>query len=510
MRKTNFFAIVFQKNFLEFCIRKKRPIAFSTLNFSPIILTLSSKVDLDMQKNHSELWEECLSFIKDNIGAEQYDVWFSPISCLSFENNELRLILPSSFFAEYIEQKYLGVLGAAIRKVFGSDVQLYYHYYLENDEPKSVVEVKSTPTSRVVAPSPDKQIASPFTATRAADIDPQLNPRYTFENYCSSESNKIAVTIAESIAKNPNNNPFNPLFVFGPTGVGKTHLIQAIGIRIKEQNPENRVLYVTARLFMSQYTTAILKGENNKFFNFYQSIHTLIIDDVQDLSGKQSTQNTLYHIFNHLYLNNRQIIFSSDRAPAEMDGFEERLLGRFKCGMSVSLEKPDKDLRRNVLKLKARQDGIELDDEIIEYIAGNVTDSIRELEGIMVSLVAHATILNKPITLDLAKIVVCNAIKINRRQINFEVIAREVSTFFGLEPDVLFTKSRKREISDARQITMYLAKKLTSMPLTAIGRQIARSHATVIYSINNIEERLDIERQLKADIEKIEAAITGA
>ncbi|MDE6396888.1 MAG: chromosomal replication initiator protein DnaA, partial [Muribaculaceae bacterium] len=346
------------------------------------------------------------------------------------------------------------------------------HFNIVRDEPKSVVEIKNTPSSRAVAPSPDKQVANPFTATRAIDIDPQLNPRYTFENYCSSDSNKIAVSIAESIANNPQGNPFNPLFVFGPTGVGKTHLIQAVGIRIKEQHPENRVLYVTARLFMSQYSTAVLKSETNKFFNFYQGIHTLIIDDVQDLSGKskQSTQNTLYHIFNHLYLNNRQIILSSDRAPAEMEGFEERLLGRFKCGMSVSLDKPDKDLRRSVLILKARQDGIELDDEIIEYIAGNVTESIRELEGIMVSLVAHAAVLNRPITLDLAKMVVSNAIKINRRQINFEVIAREVSTYFGLEPDVLFTKSRKREISDARQVTIYLVKKLTPMPLTAIGR----------------------------------------
>ena len=464
-----------------------------------------------MYKDHSTLWAECLSFIKDNIGADQYEAWFAPISSLSYENNELRLVLPSPFFVEYIELKYVGVLGAAIKKVFGDGVQLFYHYNVARDEPKSVVEVKSTPASRAVLPGPDKQIANPFTATRTVDIDPQLNPRYTFENYCSSDSNKIAVSIAESIAHNPVSNPFNPLFVFGPTGVGKTHLIQAIGVRIKEQHPENRVLYVTARLFMSQYSTAVLKSETNKFFNFYQGIHTLIIDDVQDLSGKskQSTQNTLYHIFNHLYLNNRQIILSSDRAPAEMEGFEERLLGRFKCGMSASLEKPDKNLRRSVLELKARQDGIELDDEIIEFIASNVTESIRELEGIMVSLVAHAAVLNRPITLDLAKMVVGNAIKINRKQINFEIIAREVSTYFGLEPDVLFTKSRKREISDARQVAMYLAKKLTPMPLTAIGRQIARSHATVIYSINNIEERMGIDRQLKEDIEHIEAAIIG-
>lgn len=461
-----------------------------------------------MQKDHSALWAECLGFIRDNIGQDQYDAWFSDITSLSFENNELRLVVPSSFFVEYIEQKYLGVLSTGIKKVFGPNVQLFYHYNVAHDQPDSTMEVQSTPASRVVAPGPDKQIADPFTARQTAPIDPQLNPRYTFENYCSSTSNKIAVSIAESIANNPKNSPFNPLFIFGPTGVGKTHLIQAIGIRIKENNPDNRVLYVTARLFMSQFTTAIAQGETNKFFNFYQSIHTLIVDDVQDLTGPKS-QNTFYHIFNHLYLNNRQIILSCDRAPSEMEGIQESLLGRFKCGMSVALEKPDAVLRRNVLALKARQDGIVLDDEVIEYIAGNVTDSIRELEGVMVSLVAHAAVMNRPITLDLARMVVQNAIKINRRQINFEVIAREVSTYFGLETDVLFTKSRKREISDARQMVMYLAKKLTGMPLTAIGRRIARSHATVIYSVNNIEERLDIDRQLKEDLERIEAAILG-
>ncbi len=453
------------------------------------------------------MWARCLQFIKDNIGDAQFTTWFSDVVSLRFSDNELHIRVPSPFFAEYIDQNFINVVAAGVKKVYGAGVKLFYNFNIAKDEERSGVEIKSTPESKAVKPGPDKQIADPFTARKAAPIDPQLNPRYTFENYCRSDSNRIAVSIAEAIADHPERTQFNPLFIFGPTGVGKTHLIQAIGVGIKEQCPENRVLYVTARLFMSQYTTAVAQGETNKFFNFYQSIHTLIVDDVQDFSGKHSTQNTFYHIFNHLYLNNRRIIMSSDRSPAEMEGFEERLLGRFKCGMSVALDKPDVELRRDVLALKAQQDGIELAGEIVDYIAENVTESIRELEGVMVSLVAHATILNKPISLDLARVVVQNAIKINHRKINFEIIAREVSAFYGLEPDVLFTKSRKREISDARQVVMYLSKKHTDMPLTAIGRKLGRTHATVYYAITTIEERLDFDRALKADIDQIEAAL---
>jgi len=460
-----------------------------------------------MEKQHTELWKLCQQFIKDNIGEQQFAAWFSDIVSLRFDSNELHLCVPSPFFVEYIEQKYLGVLSAGLKKVYGEGVNLFYHYNIARDEPCSAVEVKSTPRSMVVAPAPDRQIADPFTARRMADIDPQLNPQYTFENYCKSDSNKIAVSIAEAIADHPQQNTFNPLFIFGSTGVGKTHLIQAIGVRIKERHPENRVLYVTARLFMSQYTTAVAQKETNKFFNFYQSIQTLIVDDVQDFAGKEGTQNTFYHIFNHLYLNNRRIILSCDRAPADMEGFEDRLLGRFKCGMSVALDKPDIELRRAVLKQKASQDGIELSREIVDYVADNVTESIRDLEGVMVSLVAHATVMNKPISLDLTRIVVQNTIRITRRKVNFEMIADSVCSYYGLATDLLFTKSRKREISDARQVVMYLAKKLTDMPLTAIGRRLDRSHATVIYAVHNVEERLDIERALRNDIDQIEASL---
>lgn len=458
-----------------------------------------------MQKNHIELWAECLQFIKSKIGDTLFLTWFNDVQSLSFANGELHLHVPSSFFAEYIDDRFIGIVTEAISKVYGPGVTLFYNYNLAQNDAKSDVNVKSTSDNLVL--NKKKDGGDPFAAQNVAPFDPQLNPRFTFGNYCCSESNKIAVSVSEAIAAKPSMTQFNPLFVFGPTGVGKTHLIQAIGISIKESHPSNRVLYVTARVFTSQYTSAVTRGETNMFFNFYQSIHTLIVDDVQDLNGKQSTQNTFYHIFNHLYLNNRRIILSSDRAPADMEGFEERLLGRFKCGISVPLEKPDIALRRGVLAMKARQDGIVLDDEVIDYIAENVTESIRELEGVMVSLVAHATILNKPISIDLARIVVQNAIKIKRKTINFEMLVDVVSSFYNIEPDRLFTKSRKREISDARQMLMYLAKKHTGMPLSAIGRRLARSHSTVIYAIESIEQRLEFDKKLRSEIDKIEAML---
>jgi chromosomal replication initiator protein len=462
-----------------------------------------------MQKTHVQLWAECLQFIKDNIGDDQYNAWFRDITSLRFENRQLHLFVPSDFFVEYIEGKYLPVLAAGIRKVYGEGVQLSYAYNVKADDPESMVDLASSrPNAEIIKQSIKSEPASPFQAKPQSNFNPQLNPRYTLENYCSSQSNKIAYSIAESIASNPSVKTFNPFFVFGATGVGKTHLIQGVGIRIKERNPETRVLYVTARLFESQYTTAVAKGETNKFFNFYQSIDTLIVDDVQDLQNKPGTQNTFFNIFNHLHLNNKQIILSSDRAPAEMEGFEDRLLGRFKWGMTVALDKPDLSLRREVLIQKAAQNGVVLSEEIINYISQTVTNSIREIEGVMTTLVMYATVLNREITLELAESVVGNSVKVSHKQINFESIAREVSTYYGLEPDAIFTKSRKREISDARQMIMYMAKKLTKMPLTTIGHQVARTHATVIHSIKNIEERLVLERKLQDDVRNIEAALT--
>ncbi len=460
-----------------------------------------------MEYNHQQLWDECLNFIKDNIPEPQFDSWFKPITSLGFEDNTLKLMLPSSFVVDVLEQRYLSILGTAIKKVYGPGVTLTYYYHQVKDEPSTTVGMKTSAPSQTIIAQSASQPADPFKTQSLRAFDPQLNPRYTFENYCAGESNKVARAIAESVAMNPSMKTFNPLFVFGSTGVGKTHLIQAIGVRLKENNPEARVLYINARLFESQFTSAQLKGELNDFFHFYQSIDTLIVDDIQDFNKKPATQNTFFHIFNHLHQNNRQIIMSSDCAPSMMEGFEERLLSRFKWGMSVQLEKPDYDLRRDVLRQKAEQDGIDLPVDVLDYIAANVTESIRDLEGIMVSMLGRAIVTGCDIDIKLAESVVSNSVKINRKQLNFEFLLDVVCNYYNINSDAIFTKSRKREISDARQMLMYLAKKLTDMPFTTIGSLIDRNYATVIYACKNIEERLPLEKKLRDDVNAIKEAL---
>ena len=459
-----------------------------------------------MTQSYTTLWDKCLQIFRDNLQPEQFDAWFKPLTPVSFSDNKLVLMVPSQYFIEHLEGHYTKLLARTIYKVFGPETKLYYHFNQVSNEPSTGVTMGSSNPSPAVAPTPGAS-SNPFTRTPLQDINAQLNPNYTFENYCDSMSNRVARSIGEAIANDPKCKTFNPLFVFGAPGVGKTHLIQAIVIRIKEKNPSARVLYITARLFESQYTTAVRNGKINDFINFYQSIDTLIIDDIQDLIGKQGTQNTFFHIFNHLILNQKQIILASDCCPSKMEGMEKRLISRFTMGMTAELESPDYQLRKEVLLQRAEHDGLELPDDVLDYIASNVTESIRELEGILVSITAHAAILNVDIDLDLTRKVLSNAVKVNHRQINFEIITQEVANHYGIESDRIFSKSRKREVSDARQMVMYLAKKHAKMPLTAIGTRLSRTHATVLYACKNIEERLPLEKQLQADVNKIESAL---
>ena len=459
-----------------------------------------------MELTHSEMWEKCLTIFQDNLPAEQYDAWFKPVTSLSYENNSLTVVVPSPFFVEQLEERYIKLIGSTLRRVYGDNIKLYYHYNQIGNESTTGVTVGSSNPSPAIA-NRNNSSANPFQQEYIEEIDSQLNPRYTFENYCGSMSNKIARSIGEAIATNPKCKTFNPLFIYGATGVGKTHLIQAIGIKIKETNPQARVLYVTARLFESQYTAAVCRKKVNEFINFYQSIDVLIIDDIQDFIGKPQTQNTFFHIFNHLHQNQKQLILTSDCCPAQMEGMEARLLSRFKWGMTAELSRPDFELRKEVLTQKAEQDGLSIPQDVLDFIATNITDSIRELEGIIVSLMAHATVLNQEITIDLARVVLSNAVKVSRKQINFEIITQQVCSYYKIEPDQLFTKSRKREISDARQMVMYLAKKHAKMLLTAIGTRLSRTHATVLYACKNIEERLPIEKQLQEDVSTIESSL---
>ena len=453
------------------------------------------------------MWNKCLDILRDNLSAEQFKAWFEPIVAVSFEDNKLTLKLPSQFFVQQIEQNFYELFSATLRRVYGNDVKLFYTYNIIEDTPSSSVTIAHDNTSVKLGNKVAKQsqqVANPFAPVEMDDIDPQLNPRYTFENYCCSMSNKLAVSVGKTIAEDPNCKTFNPLFIFGPTGVGKTHLIQAIGIKIKELRPRTRVLYTTSRIFELQYTTAVKSNKVNDFISFYQSIDVLILDDIQELAGKQGTQNAFFHIFNHLHQNQKQLIMSSDRRPSDMDGMVPRLISRFKWGMTAELYKPDYELRRGVLQMKAAQDGLSLSDDVIDFIADNVIESVRDLEGIVVALLAHATMLNQDIDIDLARSVIGNSVRVNKKQMSFELIAETVSRFYNLDLELIYGKSRKREISDARQLVMYLAKKSTQMSSTHIGQKLSRDHATVLHACKQIEQRLSIEKKFRHEVEMIE------
>ena len=464
--------------------------------------------------NVAQQWNRCLDVIKANLPAEQYDAWFAPIVAVDFdqENNRVTLKVPSKFFVEQIEGRYFNILSAAMRMVYGENVRLIYKYNVVGADDASSVEQAAINSSVILKQELKNRrthVANPFEQDdKLDDIDPQLNPKYTFENYCSSMSNKLAVSIGQAIADHPEVKTYNPLFVFGSTGVGKTHLLQAIGIRLKEQNPRMRVLYVSARVFESQYTTAVLQKKVNDFINFYQSIDVLLLDDIQFLAGKPSTQNTFFHIFNHLHQHQRQLVMSSDCRPSDLDGMEPRLISRFKWGMTVELEKPDLELRRKFLAMKAAQDGLSISDEVLDYIAASVTDSVRELEGIMVALLAHATMLGQDITIDLARSVIGNTVKVTQRQVTFESIAETVADYYNLPTELIYGKSRKREISDARQLVMYLAKKEAQMSSPSIGAKLDRTHATVLHACIQIEQRMSIEKDFSREVQAITASLT--
>ena len=464
--------------------------------------------------NVAQQWNRCLDVIKANLPAEQYAAWFAPIVAVDFdqENNRVTLRVPSQFFVEQIEGRYITILSAALKKVFGENVKLTYKFNVVGSDDASAVEQNVDNSSTKLKQElkiRKPRVANPFEHDDALeDIDPQLNPRYTFENYCSSMSNRLAVSIGQAIVEHPEVKTYNPLFVFGETGVGKTHLLQAIGIKLKENNPRTRVLYVSSRVFESQYTTAVQQKKINDFINFYKSIDVLLLDDIQFFAGKPGTQNTFFHIFNLLHQHQRQLVMSSDCRPSELDGMEPRLISRFKWGMTVELQKPDFELRRKFLSMKAAQDGLNISGEVLDFIATHVTESVRELEGVMVSLLAHATMLGQDITNELAKEVIGNTVRVAPKQLTFEFIAETVANHYNLSTDLLYGKSRKREISDARQLVMYLAKKEAQMSSTSIGAKLDRTHATVLHACIQIEQRMSIEKDFSREVQAITASLT--
>ena len=463
-----------------------------------------------IENNLKEMWNNCLQVIKDNVPPKSFDTWFAPIEPIKYENNTLFIGVPTHFFYEMLDGPFLNIMRKALEKGIGKGTQLQYKVMVIKED-ESTIEVKGSGRSTDIPVRPienGNKAPNPMQATAPQDLDSHLIPNYTFNNFIKGTSNELSRTVGETVAKDPAKT-FNPLFLHGPSGVGKTHLTNAIGTRIKELYPEKRVLYISAHLFQVQYTDSVRTNQFNNFIKFYQGIDVLIIDDIQELAGATKTQQTFFHIFNHLHQNGKQLILTSDRAPVMLQGMEDRMLTRFKWGLVVELEKPDLELRKNILLNKMAYDGLKIPENVVNYIAENVSDSVRELEGIVTSLLAHSIILKREIDMDLAERIVRKSVACSEsKPVTIETIISKVCEHYNIEESAIHTKTRKREIVQVRQIAMFLAKKHTDHSASKIGQFIGkRDHATVLHACKTVKDLIEVDKNFKNEIEEIEATI---
>lgn len=464
-----------------------------------------------MTLNHESLWNQCLNIIKDNVPELSYSTWFIPIVPLQYEDKALLLQVPSHFFYEQLENQYADLIGKAILRVTGENTRLLYQVMVSDTPMKLAPDTHQNNVNRITGiPTRPTTSNNPFEQMTPGKLEPQLNSNLTFGNFIGGESNMLARTAGYSIAEKPGKTIFNPLFVHGKSGVGKTHLLHAIGNSGLQQNSNLRVLYVSSHLFQVQYSQAYLNNTVNDFIHFYQSIDVLLIDDIHELSGKTGTQNVFFHIFNHLHQNGKQLVITCDRPPKDIVGIDDRLLTRFKWGLTAEMEKPNYALRVAILDSKIMRDGLHFTRDVVEYIARNATENVRDLEGIVVSLMAHSVIYEKEVDMDLAKRVVSNAIKVQERQISVELIEEEVCKYFDLDTEIIHSKSKKQEISQARQIAMYLSRKYTDKSYSNIGELIGkRDHATVLHACKTVGNWIETDKKFRSCIQEIEQLIQG-
>ena len=455
-----------------------------------------------------KLWKQCLDVIKDNISEASFNTWFAPIVALQYENKVFVLQVPSQFFVEYIEEKYIDLLRMTLYRVVGNGTKLEYRVMIDQSSNQGTRIPSESNNEKPRPVNTQSSYISPYHRPQLPEIDPQLNPAYNFNNLIEGKSNKLPRTAGVSIATEPGKTIFNPLFVYGQSGVGKTHLANAIGVMTKQLHPEKRVLYVSSNTFQIQYTDAVRSNTVNDFLNFYQTIDLLIVDDIQEFAGKTGTQNTFFHLFNHLHQNGKQVVLTSDRSPLVLVGLEQRLLTRFKWGLSAEIEKPDFDLRKAILNHKIYRDGLEISEEVIDYIAEHVVDNVRDLEGTVASLMAHSTLSNLAIDLELTEKLVSRIVSVSPRTNTVERIRDVVCDYFSLSVDAISTRSRKREVVQARQIAMYLSKQLTSNSLSSIGSLIGkRDHATVLHACKIVGDLIEIDKGFRSSVKEIQAML---
>ena len=474
-----------------------------------------------MNINASSVWDNCLSFIKDNIQPQAFKTWFLPIKPVKLNGNVLSIEVPSKFFYEWLEEHYVKLLKTALYKELGNEARLIYSIRMENTLGNKTPFTESIPSSNrsglipqdVDAPlhSNTNELKNPFVipGIKNLQIESQLNPNYNFDNFLEGDSNRLARSAALAVANKPGGTSFNPLLIFGGVGLGKTHLAHAIGVEIKEKYQDKTVLYIAAEKFTQQYIEAVKKNTRNDFIHFYQLLDVLIIDDVQFLSGKTGTQDVFFHIFNHLHQNGKQVILTSDKAPVDMQDIEQRLLSRFKWGLSAELQLPNYETRISILKNKLFRDGVSISDQIIEYVAKNIKTNVRELEGALISLIAQSSFNKVEITQELAQDVVMKFVKNTKREVSIDYIQKVVSDYFQMDIETLQSKTRRRHIVQARQLAMYFAKKFTKASLASIGNQIGkRDHATVLHACKTVDNLTFTDKQFRKYVEDLSQKLT--
>jgi chromosomal replication initiator protein len=465
-----------------------------------------STLTADAGKKATAYWIKCLEIIKDNVSPHIFNTWFEPIKALKWENKQLTVKVPSQFFCEWIEDQYYSLLQKTISQVLGDDAKLLYQIIV--DESDSTIEKRTIKLPAFKFPPQSAGRVSVSQDKRM--FNNNLNPKYTFNNFVRGDSNQLAYAAGLAISQNPGETRYNPLFVFGDVGLGKTHLVQGIGNKILQNHKKMKVLYTTSERFTQDFINSIQNNTQNEFTNFYRSIDTLIVDDIQFFCGKEKTTDNFFYTFNALYQDRKQIILTSDRPPKDLKELDERLISRYHWGLTVDIQPPDLEMRMAILQKKSDDEGIELPVEVVEYIAKYVTSSIRELEGTLISLIAKYTFENKPLNLALAKEVVTGISKRAPRQITIDDIKELVSDYFKLPVELLESQSRKHEIALARQMAIYLTKQFTQLSLKSIGAGFSnRDHSTILHSCQTIENYLVTDPSVKSAYELLQKNLKG-
>ncbi len=463
------------------------------------------------EQKHIVVWERCLLIIKDILPPNAFRTWFEPIKAIDLVGSTLTIEVPSEFFREYLEENYLDLISKTLRRELGREAKLVYKVKIIKDSSITYPGKTSRSIQNPSLPVDPEKVANsagPYSipGIQRYNIESHLNNNYSFDNFIEGDCNKLARSAGIEISKKPGNNIFNPLFIYGGSGLGKTHLAQAIGIKIKEMFPEKIVLYISANLFQNQFVDAVtVKNKLTDFLHFYQSMDVLIIDDVHEFAEKHSTQNAFFNVFNYLHQSGKQLILTSDRPPVELQGLEQRLLSRFKWGLTAELLPPNYQTRVDILKSMSFNEGMDLPEDVIEYIASKITSNIRELRGTLISLMAHATLTKKKITLSLTQSLIDKIVSNPKDDINISKINNTVCNYFRISNEMFMSKTRKREIVQARQIAMYLSRTLTNTSLDSIGSQIGgKNHATVLHACNTVCDLMDTDRTFRQYITDIE------